>query len=133
MGRVPLLTRCHADVIEGEIGDTGVELEQQGEGLANATSGAQNSHLGQLEVWRVSNGCPGRALGAVPLRRAKTEKRETSAETLASTSNREGGSYLASRCREGTALDTSSSKHGEGVDSTGELRVSKNERGQGQG
>lgn len=51
---VVLLTGCHADIVEGEVSHTGVELEQKGERLANATGGTQNSHLGQLSTRRVS-------------------------------------------------------------------------------
>lgn len=51
-----MLTGCHADIVEGKVSDTRVELEQEGERLANATGGTQNSHLGQLEGKDVSIG-----------------------------------------------------------------------------
>jgi hypothetical protein len=41
-------TGSAADVVEGKLGDAGVELEKEREGLANATCGTKNSDLGQL-------------------------------------------------------------------------------------
>lgn len=43
-----LLTGSGADVVQGELGDPGVELEQQGEGLADTTGGAEDGDLGEL-------------------------------------------------------------------------------------
>ena len=43
------LTGRKADVVEGQLGDPRVELEQQGEGLANATSGTEDGDLGRLQ------------------------------------------------------------------------------------
>lgn len=51
-----MLTGCHADIVQGKVSDTRVELEQEGERLANATGSTQNSHLGQLEGLIVSIG-----------------------------------------------------------------------------
>lgn len=41
-------TRGTADVIEGELGNTGVELQEQREGLANATGSTEDGDLGGL-------------------------------------------------------------------------------------
>jgi hypothetical protein len=43
-------TRATADIIEGKLRNTGVELEQERERLANATSGAEDSDLGGLKM-----------------------------------------------------------------------------------
>lgn len=53
--RVPIAsqdarTRSATDVVEGEVGDTGVELHKQGERLANATGGTEDGNLGELEL-----------------------------------------------------------------------------------
>lgn len=44
-----MLTRSHADIVQGKLGHPGVELEQQGQRLANATSSTEDGHLGQLQ------------------------------------------------------------------------------------
>lgn len=41
-------TRATADIVEGKLRNTGVELEEKGERLANATSGTKNGNLGSL-------------------------------------------------------------------------------------
>jgi hypothetical protein len=41
-------TGSTTDIVESEVRDTGVELEQQGERLANATASAENGDLGGL-------------------------------------------------------------------------------------
>ena len=41
-------TRSTADVVEGELGNTGVELQEEGEGLANATTSTEDGDLGSL-------------------------------------------------------------------------------------
>ncbi|GAA5230781.1 hypothetical protein GCM10025794_32770 [Massilia kyonggiensis] len=43
-------TRATANIIEGKLRNTGVELEQERERLANATSSAENSDLGGLKM-----------------------------------------------------------------------------------
>lgn len=43
-------TRATADVIESKLRNTGVELQQERERLANATSGAEDSDLGGLKM-----------------------------------------------------------------------------------
>lgn len=43
-----LLTRSQADVVQGQLGDSWVELQQQGERLADAAGGAEDGDLGQL-------------------------------------------------------------------------------------
>lgn len=43
-------TRATLDIIEGELSNTGVELQEEGEGLANATTGTENGDLGGLCV-----------------------------------------------------------------------------------
>jgi hypothetical protein len=43
-------TRATADIIESKLRNTGVELEQERERLANATSGAEDSDLGGLKM-----------------------------------------------------------------------------------
>lgn len=45
-------TRSTADVVEGEVSDKGVELHEQGQGLANATGGTENGNLGSLR-WKL--------------------------------------------------------------------------------
>lgn len=42
-------TRATLDVVEGELGNTGVELQKEGEGLANATGGTEDGDLGGLD------------------------------------------------------------------------------------
>lgn len=44
-----MLTRSHADIVQGKLSHSRVELEQQGQRLANATSGTEDGHLGQLQ------------------------------------------------------------------------------------
>ena len=41
-------TGSKTDVVEGELADSGVELEEQRQGLANATGGTENGDLGGL-------------------------------------------------------------------------------------
>lgn len=41
-------TGSTTDIVEGEVRDTGVELQQQGERLANTTASAENGDLGGL-------------------------------------------------------------------------------------
>lgn len=41
-------TRAAFDIVEGEVGDTGVELHQQRQGLANAAAGTKDGDLGGL-------------------------------------------------------------------------------------
>jgi hypothetical protein len=41
-------TGSTADIVESELGNTGVELQQQGERLANTTGGTENGDLGGL-------------------------------------------------------------------------------------
>jgi hypothetical protein len=43
------LTGSSSDVVEGELSDTRVHLEEEREGLANTTSGAENGNLGELD------------------------------------------------------------------------------------
>lgn len=43
-----LLTGSQADIVQGQLGDSRVELKQQGQRLANATCSTQHGHLGQL-------------------------------------------------------------------------------------
>lgn len=50
------LTGRETDVVEGELGDPGVELEQQRQRLANATGGPEHSDLGRLRRISVSMG-----------------------------------------------------------------------------
>lgn len=45
-------TRGTADVVEGELGNTGVELQEEGEGLANATTSTEDGDLGGLYSYR---------------------------------------------------------------------------------
>lgn len=42
-------TRATADVVEGELSDEGVELEEEGERLADAAGGTEDGDLGELE------------------------------------------------------------------------------------
>jgi hypothetical protein len=48
MGSWGLLTGSSTDVVEGKLRDLGVELEEEGEGLANATGGTEDGDLGEL-------------------------------------------------------------------------------------
>lgn len=41
-------TGCTADIVEGELGDAGVELQQEGQWLTDATGSTENSDLGEL-------------------------------------------------------------------------------------
>lgn len=77
-----VLTRSHADIVQGKLGHSRVELEQQGQRLANATSSTEDGHLGQLQGgWRVS------------------------VTTCEQDAKVQWTTYLTSRCREGTALE----------------------------
>lgn len=42
-------TRGATDVVESELSDVGVELEEEGQGLANAAGGTEDGDLGELE------------------------------------------------------------------------------------
>ena len=46
--RRPKHTWSKADIVEGKLANPGVQLEQQRQWLANATSGTENSDLGVL-------------------------------------------------------------------------------------
>lgn len=97
-----MLTRCHADIVESEVSDTRVELQQQGQRLANATSGTKDGHLGQLKAEKGGTVSTGNALvGDVG----------TSGGFRLGAGLGGKGSYLAGRGREGTALDTGGSEH----------------------
>ena len=41
-------TKSSSDVVEGELSDSGVELEKEGERLANATGGTEDGDLREL-------------------------------------------------------------------------------------
>lgn len=41
-------TGATTNIVEGELGDTGIELHQQGQRLANATGGTEDGDLGGL-------------------------------------------------------------------------------------
>lgn len=43
-------TRATADVVEGELSNEGVELEEEGERLADAAGGTEDGDLGELEA-----------------------------------------------------------------------------------
>lgn len=43
-------TRATLDIVEGELSNTGVELQEEGEGLANATTSTENGDLGGLYI-----------------------------------------------------------------------------------
>ena len=45
-------TRSTADIVESELRNTGVELQQQRERLANTTGGTENGDLGGLRAGR---------------------------------------------------------------------------------
>jgi hypothetical protein len=47
-------TRATSDVIEGELGDARVELEEEGERLADTTAGTENNNLGELDGGTIS-------------------------------------------------------------------------------
>jgi hypothetical protein len=47
-------TRATSDVIEGELGDARVELEEEGERLADTTAGTENDNLGELDGYKRS-------------------------------------------------------------------------------
>lgn len=44
------LTGCKADIVERELANPRVELQQQRQRLANATSSTQNRHLRRLQL-----------------------------------------------------------------------------------
>ena len=48
-GRQGKRTGPAADVVESELGDAGVQLEQERERLANATGSTEHSDLGELD------------------------------------------------------------------------------------
>jgi hypothetical protein len=41
-------TGSTADIVESKLGNTGVELHEEGQRLANATGGTENGDLGEL-------------------------------------------------------------------------------------
>lgn len=41
-------TGCAADIVESKLGNTGVQLHEEGQRLANATGGTENGDLGEL-------------------------------------------------------------------------------------
>lgn len=43
-------TGSQADVVQGKLSDSWVELQEQGQRLANATSGTEDGDLGQLQM-----------------------------------------------------------------------------------
>lgn len=47
-------TWCTLDIVEGELADSWIELEQEGERLADSAAGAENSDLGELYEHNVS-------------------------------------------------------------------------------
>jgi hypothetical protein len=79
------LTRSHADIVQGKLGDSGVELEQQGQRLTNATSSTEDGHLGQL---------PGKDVGVSIVTSGTMHSREP--QQMA---------YLTGRRREGATLE----------------------------
>lgn len=49
-------TGCHADIVEGELADTWVELQEKGERLSDTTGGTEDDDLGELlDKHRVSS------------------------------------------------------------------------------
>jgi hypothetical protein len=44
-----MLTGREPDVVEGELADSGVELQQEGQRLANATSSTKNGDFRRLQ------------------------------------------------------------------------------------
>jgi hypothetical protein len=42
-------TGSSTDIVEGEVGNLGVELQEEGERLANTTGGTEDGNLGELE------------------------------------------------------------------------------------
>lgn len=49
-------TGCHADIVEGELADTWVELQEKGERLTDTTGGTEDDDLGELlDKHRVSS------------------------------------------------------------------------------
>ena len=80
-------TRATSDVIEGELGDARVELEEEGERLADTTAGTEDDNLGELfMISCVSDGAA-----------------ETRPDVLHSAHARQA-THVAGRGREGTAL-----------------------------
>jgi hypothetical protein len=67
VGEVSGDARSAADIVQSEVGDTGVELHQQGQGLANAARGTEDGDLGELYDGLVSiaktNLRPGKPIG----------------------------------------------------------------------
>lgn len=62
-GELSQITWASADVVESELGNTGVELQQQGERLANTTGSTEDGDLGCLldrADSRSAIGAPGR-------------------------------------------------------------------------
>ena len=62
VGEISSDTGSSTDIVQSQVGDTGVELHQQGERLANAARGTEDGDLGELyDVGMVSN-CPNKLL-----------------------------------------------------------------------
>jgi hypothetical protein len=90
------LTGSAADVVQSKLSDSGVELEQERERLANATGSTEDSNLGQL-------------IG----RRAAGQHKRSGIQSFGGLFSREQvgegriSPYVAGRGRESSALDSS--------------------------
>lgn len=76
-----LRTWSHADIIESELGDTGVELHQQGQRLADAAGSTKNSNFGVLVGhWSAIDFTPDQRVGYLSSRRSKAPTLDLSKE-----------------------------------------------------
>ncbi len=108
MGDVGGDTGATADVVEGQLGDPGVELEEERQGLANAAGSTEDSNLGQLlgaGEESVKKGCE---VGFAMLPSAATADRRLRGWCVVSLTHVSGGG------REGPSLD-SCGKHFDGT------------------
>ena len=86
-------TRSSSDVVEGELSDSGVELEKEGERLANATGGTEDGDLGKLQSASMS------------------VSSHIASSNVSLELGAQGASHVSCRSREGTALDPRGHEH----------------------
>lgn len=115
------LTGCEADVVEGELANARVELEQEGERLADTTGGTEDGDLGRLQL-AVSAEAPPASMAAMEVF-ARSKK-------LLDCLGAAEGAYLAGRHREGAALGLGESVPGSEHDGCDAVEEEMNSAGQ---
>ena len=85
-------TGCALDIEKGELADTRVELQEEGQRLSDTTSGTENGDLGELYNKSVSIR-PDSDVGIASFDRGSDQMKE------------ERATHISCRGREGTSLD----------------------------